>query len=133
METLSTSLHDRPHLAAVLAAAAVAFRQTDFVRPALGSAASTDNWRDSMHASQAAQRRGVRLPQASLHDRPHLAAALAAAAVAFRQTNAVWAALMLGSAMLREVMGEDPRRWAGASVEAQAKYVLRGAWQACAF
>ncbi|KAK9831499.1 hypothetical protein WJX81_002842 [Elliptochloris bilobata] len=66
---------------------------------------------------------------ASLHDRPHLAALLAAGAVAFRQTNAVWAALVLGSAVLRRVMGEDPRRWAGASVEAQLKYSLRAAWQ----
>jgi len=68
--------------------------------------------------------------QASLHDRPHLAAALAAAAVGFRQTNAVWAALILGSAVLRRTLGEDPRRWAGASAEAQLKYVLRAASQA---
>lgn len=84
-----------------------------------------------MHAKQ--HKGGyVALPQASLQDRPHLAAALAAAAVAFRQTNAVWAGLILGAAVLREVMGEDPRCWAGASAEAQAKFVLRGAWQACA-
>ena len=74
---------------------------------------------------------GVSL-QASLQDRPHLAAALAAAAVAFRQTNAVWAGLIMGAAVLREVMGEDLRRWASASVEAQAKFALRGAWQVCA-
>ena len=68
--------------------------------------------------------------QASLHNRPHLAAALAAAAVGFRQTNAVWAALILGSTVLRRTLGEDHRRWAGASAEAQLKYALRAALQA---
>ena len=66
--------------------------------------------------------------QASLRGRPHLAAA-AAGAVAFRQTNAVWAALILGTAVLRRTLGDDPRRWAGASAEAQLKYALRAAWQ----
>ena len=82
-----------------------------------------------MHVGQSSATERCVPPQASLHDRPHLAAVLAAAAVAFRQTNAVWAGLILGSAVLRGVMGENPQRWAGASVEAQAKFVLRAAWQ----
>ena len=43
--------------------------------------------------------------QASLEGRHHLSALLAALAVSFRQTNAVWVAFILGAAVVRWAAG----------------------------
>ena len=66
-------------------------------------------------------------PQASLCNRHHLSAALGAAAILFRQTNAVWVAFVLGAAVLRMVAPDAPGL-AQAPVERQLLQVLRSAW-----
>ena len=65
--------------------------------------------------------------QASLWDRHHLSALLGAAAILFRQTNAVWVAFILGAAGLRMVAPEAPKL-AQLPAERQLLLVLRGAW-----
>ena len=66
--------------------------------------------------------------QATLHGRYHEGAALGAAAVAFRQTNVVWVAFVLGMAIVNRALEKDPQaRWLPA--ERQLLHVLRSSWQ----
>lgn len=65
--------------------------------------------------------------QAVLHGRHHAGALLGAAAVAFRQTNAMWVAFILGVAILNKTMEKDlqARRL---PTERQLLHVLRASW-----
>lgn len=66
--------------------------------------------------------------QATLHGRYHEGAALGAAAVAFRQTNAVWVAFVLGMAIVNRALEKDPQA-RRLPAERQLLHVLRSSWQ----
>ena len=66
--------------------------------------------------------------QASLHGYYFLSACLGAVAVAFRQTNAVWMAFILGMAILNKVIETDPRA-KRLPAEKQLMHVLRTSWK----
>ena len=68
------------------------------------------------------------LMQASLHGYYFLSACLGAAAVAFRQTNAVWVAFILGMAILNKVLETDPPA-KRLPAEKQLMHVLRTCWK----
>ena len=63
-----------------------------------------------------------------LHERYHLGALLGVVAVAFRQTNAVWVAFILGIAVLNRALERDmqARRL---PAEKQLLHVLRASWR----
>ena len=63
-----------------------------------------------------------------LHERYHFGALLGLVAVAFRQTNAVWVAFILGVAVLRRALERDlqARRL---PAEKQLLHVLRASWR----
>lgn len=63
-----------------------------------------------------------------LHERYHLGALLGVVAVAFRQTNAVWVAFILGTAVLNRALERDmqARRL---PAEKQLLHVLRASWR----
>ena len=66
-----------------------------------------------------------------LHERYHLGALLGVVAVAFRQTNAVWVAFILGVAVLNRALERDmqARRL---PAEKQLLHVLRASWRVSA-
>jgi hypothetical protein len=66
--------------------------------------------------------------QATLHARYHVGAALGAAAVAFRQTNAVWVAFILGVAIVSRALERNPQA-RRLPAERQLLHVLRSSWQ----
>ncbi len=66
--------------------------------------------------------------QASLHGHYFLSACLGTIAVAFRQTNAVWVAFILGMAILNKVVEADPRA-KRLPAEKQLIHVLRTSWK----
>ncbi len=70
--------------------------------------------------------------QATLYRRYHLSAALGVAAVAFRQTNAVWVAFVLGMALVNRAL-EGNLQAKRLPAEKQLLYVLRSSWQVMAF
>lgn len=66
--------------------------------------------------------------QATLLGSYHVSAFLGATAVAFRQTNAVWVAFILGMAVLNEALERDPQA-KQVPAEKQLMQLLRTCWK----